>query len=545
MSVPLVKGQNTVLAANRLRITVDVASPADLSALLLAATGRVRSSADFAFYNQPDAAGVSWRGSATGPQHLEVDLAAVPPEVERILAVVSLDDAGAAFGALAAPTARLADASGNELGQFPMAGLGAERAVIAWELYRRAGTWKVRAVGQGYDGGLAQLVTAYGVEVDDPGPPSAPAASVNSDSAVGGVVPAGPAIGPSSEERLYNRVWKIFEDAARATSALRAATGYAELRRDNEVDQLLSDPRTRNSAQTEAARALAERRHDELVARADADYRRDIGQLSDEIAEVGAVLPAPMAAWDNPAWTAWRPGAEPAYALRVGDLHIAEAPGLRIPMVFRLPLQTPLWIDSGDGKRGAATAVARALVVRVLAAYPPGEMKVHVADLVGAGAAAKALQPLGGGVVQPPATNPGELSEALGRLVERIDLIQMARQAQAMDTLAGRIDAGRQLLVLHDFPFGFDERALAQLRFLIDEGPAAGVHLLFVADPSDASTLGPLVSSLWRTMLRLSATADDHIGDPWVGLTWTYTPDIGAAGPVVDTVLTRLADRTH
>jgi hypothetical protein len=97
-------------------------------------------------------------------------------------------------------------------------------------------------------------------------------------------------------------------------------------------------------------------------------------------------------------------------------------------------------------------------------------------------------------------------------------------------------------LVLHDFPFGFDERAVAQLRFLIDEGPAAGVHLLFVADPADVSTLGPLVSSLWRSMLRLSATADDHIGDPWVGLSWTYTPDAAVSAPVVDTVLSRLTD---
>jgi stress response protein SCP2 len=576
--VALVKGQNAPLTAERIRITVETAAPADLSALLLAATGKVRSDADFAFYNQPTADGVAWRQS--GAQHLDVDLTALPPNVERVLAVVSLDDR--AFGAMAAPTARLSDAAGGELGTFEISGLGEERAVIAWEVYRRAGSWKYRAVGQGYSGGLAQLISAYGVAVDDAPSPPPPVASVSAPPVGIPVAPPAPppppqqrawpssvppatipemtirppsvpiettpAVPPpgfiSDDERMYDVLWKIFEDAARATSALRSATGYADQRRDNELSELMSDPRARNSPHTDAARAAAERRHDELVARATADFKRDIGALVRELHQISGQLPAPMAAWDSPAWQAWRPVEDPAVAIRIGDLQVAEAPELRVPMVFRLPMRTPLWIDSADGKRGEATALARTLVVRLLAAYPPGRLKVHVADLVGGGAAAKALQPLTGGVVLPPATTPQQLSDMLGRLAERVDLMQMAAQADAMETLEGKIDNARQLLVLHDFPYGFDDRAVAQLRFLIDEGPAAGVHLLFVADPNDATTLGPLVSSLWRSMLRLSATPDDYIGDPWVGISWTYTPDGATGTPTVDSVLSRLANRT-
>ncbi|MBN1174120.1 MAG: TerD family protein [Micromonosporaceae bacterium] len=47
--------------------------------------------------------------------------------------------------------------------------------MIALEVYRRAGAWKVRAVGQGYAGGLAELITDHGVVVD--GAPSAPVAA--------------------------------------------------------------------------------------------------------------------------------------------------------------------------------------------------------------------------------------------------------------------------------------------------------------------------------------------------------------------------------
>src|SRR4051794_9381700 len=155
----LVKGQNAPLAAERIRITVDVAAPANLSALLLTAAGRVRSDADFAHARQPKCDGVLWVQAAL--QELALDLAAVPPDVERVIAVVSVDER--VFGAVPAPTARLLDPAGAELGTFEISGLGDERALIAWEVYRRAGAWKFRAVGQGYSGGLAQLASAHGV----------------------------------------------------------------------------------------------------------------------------------------------------------------------------------------------------------------------------------------------------------------------------------------------------------------------------------------------------------------------------------------------
>lgn len=37
---------------------------------------------------------------------------------------------------------------------------------VAIELYRRAGGWKARAVGQGYDTGLAGLATDYGINIE-------------------------------------------------------------------------------------------------------------------------------------------------------------------------------------------------------------------------------------------------------------------------------------------------------------------------------------------------------------------------------------------
>jgi DNA polymerase-3 subunit epsilon len=41
-----------------------------------------------------------------------------------------------------------------------------ERTMLLAEIYRRNGAWRLRAIGQGYDDGLAELAARYGVETD-------------------------------------------------------------------------------------------------------------------------------------------------------------------------------------------------------------------------------------------------------------------------------------------------------------------------------------------------------------------------------------------
>ena len=123
--VALVKGQNMPLAAQQLKISVRMAAPGDLSALLLTPAGKVRSEADFAFNNQPSADGVRWASSGPDGQQLDLDLSAVPPTIERVLAVVSLDDRK--FGQIQAPNARLCDATGAEIATFVITDLTEER----------------------------------------------------------------------------------------------------------------------------------------------------------------------------------------------------------------------------------------------------------------------------------------------------------------------------------------------------------------------------------------------------------------------------------
>ena len=145
---------------------------ADVSVLLLDATGKVRSDADFYFYNHPVAADGSVQllgktPTADGDEdRIGFDLTAVPVDVQRIVVAASRYN-GARFGELDGLRLALADATGEELLHFVIDDADAVSAVIFGELYRRGEEWKFRAVGQGYDSGLAGLATDFGVDVDD------------------------------------------------------------------------------------------------------------------------------------------------------------------------------------------------------------------------------------------------------------------------------------------------------------------------------------------------------------------------------------------
>ncbi|MET8559657.1 TerD family protein [Streptomyces flaveolus] len=365
---------------------------------------------------------------------------------------------------------------------------------------------------------------------------------------------AGDAVGWSMEERLYNQVWGMFEDLARTTAAYRSAIDFADSRLEKELDQALADPRTRLGAAGDAAREAAHARRTGLADQARAAFDRDLAQLTAEAEVVEPALPPAHARWDSPVWRAYRVPDEPPMALRLGDLHLPESVPLRIPLLVRLPLERGLWIDSGPSAAGdahlpdsaelrhLAMSVAVALAARLLAVHPAGGFAVQVVDPAGAGT--HALLPLtrAGVLAPPPATGAAGVSQTLERLTRRVDLAQMAVRGGAAESLPADVDSAQQLLIVNDFPLGFDDRSVTRLRYLADEGPAVGVHLLMVADREEAAAYGPLLDPLWRSLLRLTPLPGDHLADPWIGHAWTYEPSPApAADRIVDDVLSEVA----
>jgi stress response protein SCP2 len=663
MTAELTRGQNHPLPRARLEIRISAGTPVVTGATLGDENGTVHGVEQVVHPGAPTLPGLEVSRQAAADHRLAVDLDAVPDAVHRVSVLLALPAGGtgpARFGAVAAPFVAVTDLDGDEVVSYTITGLEAETAVVALELYRRQGAWKVRAVGQGYAGGLAELLADQKLSQAQqlaaniheavvsglarsipappaaapahrpdhntapptgPGAPMAPASPYDPQGAsapgpqtpgapgrpgapqpypggpgepatagqpsaptAGGPIDyshprrqnaappppppaappaepgrparpvAGDATGWSLEERLYNQVWGMFEDLARTTAAYRSAVDFAESRMEKELDQVLSDPRSRIGGQGDAAREAARARHGLLVSQAREVLDRDVAQLVAEAEVVEPALPAAFARWDNPVWHAYRVPMEIPMALRLGDLHLPEADRIRIPMLIRLPLERGLWIDSGrsaslDGsfadshemrRLGLETAVAHA--ARLLAVYPAGEFTVHVIDPAGSGAQALAPLVRSGVLAAPPAQGAAGAADVLARLTQRVDLVQMALRGGAPDALPPGLDTSQQLLVVNDFPHGFDDRAVNQLRYLADEGPAVGVHLMMVADREESAGFGPLLDPLWRSLLRLTPVADDHLADPWVGHAWTYEPPLVPPGSqVLQQVLDKVA----
>lgn len=651
MTAELVRGQNHPLPQARLEVRVSAGKPIVAGATLSDENGKVQGVEWVAHPGSPTLPGLEVSKQAAADHRLAFDLDALTEAVHRVSVLLALPSGVGGpgrFGSVAAPFVAVTGLDGSEIASYTITGLDAETAVVALEMYRRQGAWKVRAVGQGYAGGLAELLadqglpqaprlandineavarglarsvaappprtadgdrsrhtaaSALGPDQGGPTPQGAtghvpqqagypagpgqtdPSATTQPSRSTGGgpvnyshpgrqaaappspppTAPpaqpgqpaqpvAGDATGWSMEERLYNQVWGMFEDLARTTAAYRSAVDFADSRMEQELDRVLSDPRSRISGQADAARETARAKHSQLVDQARAALDRDLAQLSAEAEVVEPALPTAFARWDSPVWQGYRVPMEIPMALRLGDLQLPESSGLSIPMLVRLPLERGLWIDSGrtgsvdgsiadsDELRRLAMDTAVALAARLLAVYPAGEYTVHVIDPAGSGATALAPLVQAGVLHTAPAAGAAGVTDVLARLTQRVDLVQMAIRAGAADSLPPDLDTAEQLLIVNDFPHGFDDRAVTQLRYLADEGPAVGVHLMMVADREDAAAYGPLLDPLWRSLLRLTPVPDDHLADPWVGHAWTYEPSLVPPGSqVLQHVLTQVA----
>ncbi|MFJ4502403.1 TerD family protein [Streptomyces sp. NPDC088864] len=638
MTAELVRGQNHTLPQTRLEIRISAGTPVVAGATLGDEHGRVPGIEWIAHPGSPQLHGIEVSRQAAAGHRLAVDLDALPDGVHRVTVLLALPSGAggpATFGSVASPFVAVTGLDGDEIATFTLTGLDSESAVTALELYRRQGAWKVRAVGQGYAGGLAAMLADQGVDraaelagtiqeavarglarsvapppprtpetdrvrhapapapggdAQPPAPPVPPAAPPQPEPLAEPAAPGGPinyahprrqstappppppaappaepgrpaqpvagdATGWSMDERLYNQVWGMFEDLSRVVAAYRSAVDFAESRMDQELERTLSDPRSRIGNTGDRAREEARAKRDELTARARESLDRDLGQLAAESAVVEPALPAPYAGWDNPVWHGYRVPMEIPMALRIGDLHLPESADVRIPLLVRLPLERGMWIDSGrtasqaaaltgtDELRRLAMEAAVLHAARLLAVYPPNEFTVHVIDP--AGSAARTLAPLVDSEVlaSPPASGAQGVSAVLAHLTRRVDLVQMAIRAGAADSLPPDLDPAEQLLIVNDFPHGFDDRAVTQLRYLADEGPSVGVHLMMVADREEASEYGPVLDPLWRSLLRVTPVADDHLADPWVGHAWTYEPPRTPPGSaVLSDVLARVAE---
>jgi tellurium resistance protein TerD len=189
VSISLTKGSNVSLTKEApglsavvvglgwdARTTDGSAFDLDATAIACNASGTVYSPQHFIFFNNlatPDGAiqhtGDNLTGEGAGDdEQIKVNLAALPPDLDKIVFPVSIYDGetrGQNFGQVRNAFIRIVNQAGDaEIARYDLSeDASTETAMVFGEVYRNGTDWKFRAVGQGYSSGLTGIARDFGV----------------------------------------------------------------------------------------------------------------------------------------------------------------------------------------------------------------------------------------------------------------------------------------------------------------------------------------------------------------------------------------------
>lgn len=160
------------------RVTDGSAFDLDASVFLLNESGRVRSDADFIFYNNKNGAngavvhqGDNLTGEGSGDDEVVVvGLDQLPADIQKLSFAVTIHEAEGRrqnFGMVSNAYIRVLNAEGGtEIARYDLSeDASTETAMIFGDLYRHNGEWKFKAIGQGFAGGLGPLAQSLGVNI--------------------------------------------------------------------------------------------------------------------------------------------------------------------------------------------------------------------------------------------------------------------------------------------------------------------------------------------------------------------------------------------
>ncbi|MFI3188143.1 hypothetical protein BCS42_11465 [Crenothrix sp. D3] len=186
----LQKGENTSLAKIDDFVivtewkTTDINPPLDInvSAFLLTENNKVRRDTDFIFYNQP-----RWANAILlKDSRFKVSLNQLEPDISGIAFVLSIHEAHSrkhSFSLVKGVRIKVFDFSTKqEIISYQLDDANSETAIILAIMYRRQNVWKFKAIGQGYEKGLASLARDFGVDIETETTPLAaiiPAPAIN------------------------------------------------------------------------------------------------------------------------------------------------------------------------------------------------------------------------------------------------------------------------------------------------------------------------------------------------------------------------------
>lgn len=243
------------------------------------------------------------------------------------------------------------------------------------------------------------------------------------------------------------------------------------------------------------------------------EWRERALPLGEALQAAGAAAEKFFPDWETSGGTAWQPPESFINAVKFGSLEVAletfigqlpqdkrlALPGpatLQLPLLLTHPLQGSLLFETGKDGGGEAVAAINNLILRLLAATPPGRLELTIFDPVGLGQNFAALMHLAdyeaGTINSRIWTQSAQFEEKLAELNEHMEkIIQMyLRNEYATITeynaAAGSVAEKYHFLVIASFPVNFSETAAKRLRNIAANGARCGVFTLIQWDQRNA-----------------------------------------------------------
>jgi energy-coupling factor transporter ATP-binding protein EcfA2 len=352
----------------------------------------------------------------------------------------------------------------------------------------------------------------------------------------------------SRDEQLreINRVYA--QKAADIQMTRRSATAAAA----EDYERRTAEIRAQNEATTrrldEKYRDLKEKirsRHETSWQEMEARWREGMGHVEATRARVSRDVDALGPPWDDPAWNDRPMPASIPPIVRLGEVRVdlnqlpqglprdarlreGIPPSFLFPALLPFPDRANLLVEAPQEGREAAVGVLRAAMLRLLMGLPPGQVRFTIVDPVGIGRNFGAFMHLADAdealVTNQVWTEPRQIAERLADLAAHMEKVTQKYLRNEYATLgeynavAGEVAESYRVLVIADFPNGFNDQSSARLLDIAAKGVPCGVLTLVAVDPSR-----PMPDGFSLDELRRHATILTRDGDRF---TWD-DPDLG------------------
>ena len=239
-------------------------------------------------------------------------------------------------------------------------------------------------------------------------------------------------------------------------------------------------------------------------------WRSGVAEVSSTLARVNAEVDAIGPRWGDPAWASRPLAAALPPVLRLGQhtLELAQVPGgvprapalrediptsFSFPSLYAFPDRANLLIEaSGPAGREAANALLQAAMMRLLTSLPPGKVRFTILDPVGLGRNFSAFMHLAdhdealvgtriwteGAQIE---ERLAETSAHMEKVIQRYLRNEYA-SIEEYNANAGEVAEPFRVLVVADFPVGFDEQAGRRLQRIVAGGVRCGVLTMIAVD---------------------------------------------------------------